>query len=180
MPLSVEDAIATLSELDLAPADEVRELLAAIPADDRPADGAALLEELARRGRLTKYQSEALRSRPPQPLLLSNYLLLDLLGAGGMGRVFTALHRRMERVVALKVLHERSIESPEAIERFHREVKAAARLVHPNIVAAYDAGEDRGLHFLVMEYVEGRDLATQLKEGPLPLAEAVRYVAHAA
>jgi tRNA A-37 threonylcarbamoyl transferase component Bud32 len=139
-----------------------------------------LIEELARRGRLTSYQAEALRRRPAKPLLLSNYLLLEQIGSGGMGRVFKALHRRMERTVALKLLHERSLSSTEAVERFQREARAAARLHHPNIVTAFDADEDGGLHFLVMEYVDGPDLGKLVQQGPLPLEKALAYVAQAA
>jgi serine/threonine protein kinase len=180
MPLPVEETVATLDDLGIVPEEEARQLLSQLRVRRHDLDGAALIEELARLGRLTKYQVEALTERPPKPLLLSNYLLLDLIGSGGMGRVFKALHRRMERVVAIKVLHEKSLTCAEAVERFHREAKAAARLHHPHIVAAFDADEDHGLHFLVMEYVEGRDLASLTSPGPLPLSKAVRYIAQAA
>jgi serine/threonine protein kinase len=180
MLLTVEEAVATLDNLGLFPEVEARELLAALPPAEQPDDGAALIAELARRGRLTSYQAEALRNRPSKPLLLSNYLLLEQIGSGGMGRVFKALHQRMERVVALKLLHERSLGSAEAVERFHREVKAAARLHHPHIVTAFDADEDHGLHFLVMEYVDGPDLGKLVHQGPLPLEKALAYVAQAA
>jgi serine/threonine protein kinase len=180
MSLPVEETVATLDDLGLVPADEARRLVSQLEADQRALDGAALIDELGRQGKLTKYQVEALCEQPPKPLLLSNYLLLDLIGSGGMGRVFKALHRRMDRVVALKVLHEKSLNSPEAVERFHREVKAAARLQHPHIVSAYDADEDQGLHFLVMEFVDGCDLGTLASAGPLSLGKAVRYLAQAA
>lgn len=180
MTLTVEETVTALDELGLIPAQESRELLAELSQTQRPQDGAELIEALARRRRLTSYQAEALRHYPRKPVRLSNYLLLDLIGAGGMGRVFRALHERMERVVALKVLHEKTIESREAIDRFHREVKAAARLQHPNIVTAYDADEDQGHHFLVMEYVDGCDLAALVRQGPLPLAKALRYTVQAA
>jgi serine/threonine protein kinase len=180
MLLTVEEAVATLDHLGLFPEVEARELLAAMVPAERPEDGAALIAELARRGRLTTYQADALRDRPPKPLLLSNYLLLEPIGAGGMGRVFRALHRRMERTVALKLLHERSLGSTDAVERFHREVRAAARLHHPNIVTAFDADEACGLHFFVMEYVDGPDLGKLVKQGPLPLEKALAYIAQAA
>ncbi len=180
MTLTVEETVTALDELGLIARTEAEEFLAQLSPDQRPQDGTSLIEAFAQRGRLTAYQAEALRDQPHKPLRLSNYLLLDLIGAGGMGRVFRALHERMERVVALKVLHEKTIESREAIDRFHREVKAAARLHHPHIVTAYDADEDQGHHFLVMEYVAGRDLAALVKQGPLPLGKALRYTAQAA
>src|SRR5262245_30347511 len=79
------------------------------------------------------------------------YAVERLLGCGGMGAVYKARHRLMERVVALKVIQPHFLAKPSAAERFRREVKAAAALNHPNIVAAYDADHGGGLTFLVME-----------------------------
>src|SRR5207248_7236943 len=114
-------------------------------------------------------------------LLLGNYAILDKIGQGGMGVVLKAEHKRMHRIVALKVIRPRSIESPAALKRFHREVEAAAKVIHPNIVTAFDADEADGTHFLVMEYVEGTDLTTLVKtDGPLPLETALDCVLQAA
>ncbi|HEY5311894.1 MAG TPA: serine/threonine-protein kinase, partial [Pirellulales bacterium] len=114
-------------------------------------------------------------------LLLGNYLILDKLGAGGMGQVYRARHRRMDRVVALKVLSKKSIDTPGSVARFQREVKAAAKLTHPNIVAVFDADEAGGVHFYVMEYIEGSDLASLVKRGgPLTMTDAVNYATQAA
>jgi Leucine-rich repeat (LRR) protein len=109
------------------------------------------------------------------------YHVWDLVGLGGMGAVYRAEHRRMHRLVALKVINSDLMLRPEAVQRFHREVRAAARLDHPNIVRAFDADEAGGLHFLVMEYVEGTSLARLVRErGPLPVAEACEVVRQAA
>jgi Protein kinase domain len=109
------------------------------------------------------------------------YRILELLGSGGMGAVFKAEHLLMERVVALKVINRSLIEEPAAVERFRREVRAAAKLIHPNIVTAYDAEQAGESHFLVMEYVEGTSLAAVLRErGKLPVAEACNYARQAA
>jgi WD40 repeat protein len=109
------------------------------------------------------------------------YRVVALLGQGGMGAVYRAEHLRMERPVAIKVLKAGLMENPQAAERFQMEVKAAARLQHPNIVTAYDADTAGQLHFLVMEYVEGKSLAQVLKEhGPLPVRDACEYVRQAA
>ena len=92
-----------------------------------------------------------------------------------MGQVFRACHRRMDRVVAIKVLSKKLLNSPDAVARFQREVKAAARLTHSNIVTAHDADEAGGLHFLVMEFVDGSDLAAIVKQqGPLPVSQGAR------
>lgn len=109
------------------------------------------------------------------------YEILQLLGQGGMGAVYKARHKRMDRFVALKVINVRLLDNPKAIERFQREVQAAARLDHPNIVRAHDADEAGGTHFLVMEFVEGIDLARYAEEkGPLPVAYACHFVRQAA
>jgi WD40 repeat protein len=111
----------------------------------------------------------------------ARYRVHGLLGVGGMGAVFQAEHRLMERPVALKVLVRGLIDDPAAVERFRREVKAAARLSHPNIVQAFDADQAGAAHFLVMEYVEGTDLARLVAErGPLPVARACDYARQAA
>jgi WD40 repeat protein/serine/threonine protein kinase len=118
---------------------------------------------------------------PPELQAHSRYRVLALLGAGGMGAVYKAEHRFMDRQVALKVMTRALVGSTASVERFRREFKAAARLSHPNIVAAYDAEQAGDLHYLVMEYVEGTDLARWLAErGPLPAAEACAYVREAA
>ncbi len=108
-------------------------------------------------------------------------MLLEKIGRGGMGEVYKARDDRMGRVVAVKVLSHATIISDEALARFHREVRTAAQLCHPNIVTAYDADEADGVHFLVMEYVEGTDLEWLVKErGPLPVAQAIDYLLQAA
>ena len=114
-------------------------------------------------------------------LILGNYTILDKIGAGGMGQVFKAEHRRMHRIVAIKMLPPAVMKDAAAVARFQREVEAAAKLQHPNIVAAHDADEANGVHFLVMEYVEGSDLSALVKKnGPLPVAKAVNYILQAA
>jgi len=109
------------------------------------------------------------------------YRIIQLLGTGGMGAVFKAEHRLMERLVALKVISRSLIVSATAVERFRLEVKAAARLTHPNIVAAYDAEQAGDVHFLVMEFVEGSSLAQVVaKRGSLPIPYACDYIRQAA
>jgi predicted Ser/Thr protein kinase len=109
------------------------------------------------------------------------YRILRPLGRGGMGVVYLAEHRVMERPVAVKVISRSLVDRPEALERFHREVRAAARLDHPNIVKAYDAETAGDLQLLAMEYVNGRNLADLLeKKGKLPVAKACHYVRQAA
>jgi Protein kinase domain len=118
---------------------------------------------------------------PPELVGHPRYRVLGLIGQGGMGSVYKAEHLRMGRVVALKVVQASLTADAGAVHRFEHEVKAAAQLAHPNIVAAYDADQAGRLHFLVMEYVEGESLADYLKRrGPLPVAEACDYSRQAA
>lgn len=152
-----------------------------VPAIATAADGAALVRALVEHGTLTKFQAAAIYQGTPQGLIFGEYVVLDLLGSGGMGQVFKARHRSMDRIVALKVLTKAAVDSPEAVKRFQREVKAAAKLHHPNIVLAHDASRHDGVHFLVMEYVEGSDLSAVVKrDGPLSVERAVSYIAQAA
>ena len=109
------------------------------------------------------------------------YEVTDVIGRGGMGYVYRARHRMMDRTVALKIISHRVMALPDAVDRFHREVKATAQLSHPNVVTAHDAEQVGGTHFLVMEYVDGVDLAQLVKQqGALPFAEACDCIRQAA
>ena len=147
----------------------------------RPTDGDTLAQLLVQAGKLTRYQAAAVAQGKARNLVFDEYVILDKLGQGGMGVVLKAKHRRMDRMVAIKMIAPSSMKSPEAVARFYREAKAAARLEHPNVVAAYDAREYAGTHCLVMQYVDGRDLAAIVKEhGPLPVAQAANCILQAA
>jgi formylglycine-generating enzyme required for sulfatase activity/tRNA A-37 threonylcarbamoyl transferase component Bud32 len=118
---------------------------------------------------------------PCLPATLGNYVLLELLGTGGMGQVFKAEHRRLKRLVAVKVLAPELLRSEAARARFQREMELVASVHSPHVVAAHDAGTADGRDFLVMEYVPGRALADLVKEtGPLPVAQALRATLQAA
>jgi serine/threonine protein kinase len=118
---------------------------------------------------------------PGAPPQIAGYQLLDQLGQGGMGQVYKARHLHMGRTVAVKLIRPDRLTHADAVRRFQREARAAARLAHPNIVTVYDSGHAGGTHFLVMEYVAGTDLARLVREsGPLPIARACAYVRQAA
>ncbi|HEV3260242.1 MAG TPA: SUMF1/EgtB/PvdO family nonheme iron enzyme [Gemmataceae bacterium] len=109
------------------------------------------------------------------------YSILRELGRGGMGVVYEARQTVMNRQVVIKVINKSLLDNPDAVERFRREVEAAARLAHPNIVTAYDAEQAGELHMLVMEFVPGENMAEVLhKKGPLPVAYACHFVRQAA
>lgn len=144
--------------------------------------GFELAQKLVRKDVLTPFQAEEICHDRGKSLLLGNYVLLERLGAGGMGQVFKARHQRMDRIVALKLLPPELSENPAVIQRFQREVRAVAKLTHPNIIAAYDADEaPGGLPFLAMEYVAGCDLAQLLIAEPhLPVGRVLNYILQAA
>ena len=110
---------------------------------------------------------------------LGPYRILGLLGQGGMGAVYDALHEDLQRPVALKTLLDPSGSAEEA-QRFLLEAQALGRLDHPNVVRLYDAAQAGGLRYMAMEKVEGESMAELLREGPLPAPEAVRIVAEIA
>ncbi len=145
-------------------------------------DPRALAKELLRRDWLTAYQINKIFNDNGPALVLGNrYVLTDRLGSGGMGQVFKARDRKLGRAVAVKIIHPERLDNPVVVKRFQREIRGAARLDHPNVVHAYDADEEVGNHFLVMEYVEGIDLGRLVRaKGALPPALACEYVRQAA
>ena len=113
----------------------------------------------------------------PQLGQLGEYQLLEKLGQGGMGTVYKAVHTKLDRMVALKVLPQSRMDDPRAVARFEREMKAVGALDHPNIVRGHDAREIDGTRLLVMEYIEGLDLSKLVRRlGPLPIADACELV----
>jgi serine/threonine protein kinase len=140
------------------------------------ASSTTIVQCLVQAGALTDFQAEGIKRGAFVGLRIGNYDILDRLGSGGMGTVFKARHRRMRRVVALKVLARQHCEDPMFVNRFQREVQTLAQLTHPNIVAAYDADEAEVGHFLVMEFVDGADLSTIVARRRMTLRDAVRAI----
>lgn len=179
--LNVRQFVQCLSDSGLFSAEDLESVRARVPSADLSKDAQDLARDLVRQGTLTRYQAALLYQGKSKALLLGNYVVLDKLGQGGMGMVLKARHRRMLRTVAIKVLPPAVVKSATALKRFQREAQAAAKLSHPNIVAAYDADEAGGVHFLVMEYVEGQDLGELIKrDGPFSVDKALYCVREAA
>ena len=112
----------------------------------------------------------------PEPRRFGSYLLLKVLGRGGMGVVFQAEQTGLNRIVAVKMIRAGELASEEDVARFHIEARAAAKIEHPNVVRIYEVGEVDGHHYFSMDFLEGRDLSELLKQGPL----APRRAAHIA
>lgn len=138
-----------------------------------------LIDELVHRGLVTQYQSDQLRAGRTK-LTLGNYVITDWIGQGGMGQVFKGVHQVMGRVVAIKVLPlNKTTEG--TVESFMREIRTQARLDHPNLVRAHDAGKDGNVHYLVVEYVPGTDLRRLVRlRGKLSIQQAASIVRQAA
>lgn len=114
--------------------------------------------------------------------LVDDYRLVELIGEGGMGRVFRAVHTRLDKLVALKVIRRHRALDPSIADRFRREMRAMGKVRHPNLVQATDAGvAAAGFQYLVMDYVPGTNLSRLVsRDGPLPLKRACELVRQAA
>ena len=106
---------------------------------------------------------------------LGPYEIQAPLGAGGMGEVYRARDTRLDRIVAIKVLPTHLADRSELRERFEREARTIASLNHPHICTLFDIGQQDGVDYLVMEYLEGETLAQRLHKGPLPLEQVLQY-----
>jgi serine/threonine-protein kinase len=145
-----------------------------LPLTERGRPVARALVEI---GLLTRFQATQLINGRTSGFFLGQYRILDQIGQGGMGRVFKAEHRTLSRLVAIKVLAPRLLRTARAQELFLREVRAAGRLLHPNIVTAFDANQEGQRTYLVMEYVDGPNLHQLVRRhGPLLIAQACEYV----
>src|SRR3984893_18582708 len=111
---------------------------------------------------------------------LGPYEITALLGAGGMGEVYRARDKRLERTVAIKILPAQFSADPVRRQRFEREAKTICSLNHPHVCVLYDIGHQDGMDYLVMECVEGETLAKRLEKGPLPLDQILKYGAQIA
>lgn len=178
MPVPLEQFVKQLEDTGILAGETLQNF---IPPKASPKDAEELARELVRQKKLTKFQAEEVYRGKGKSLVLGNYVLMEKIGAGGMGEVFKARHRRMDRFVAVKLLPPAMTKDKTAIARFEREVKAAAKIAHQNVVTAFDADQANGVHFLVMELVEGNDLSALVrKNGPISVEQALNYVLQAA
>ncbi|MHB0957203.1 MAG: serine/threonine-protein kinase [Pirellulaceae bacterium] len=169
----IDSGLLTTAELDA--------FLDSLATHEQPADADTLSAKLVERSLLSAFQAKCLGQGMTKGLVLGEYVVVDEIGQGGMGCVLKARHRRMDREVALKVISFQASKMPKLLERFEREVRTLARLNHPNVVTAFDAGEQNGVVYLAMELVEGRDLEQRVRQnGPASPREAVDLIMQAA
>jgi serine/threonine protein kinase len=105
-----------------------------------------------------------------------DYELLEEIARGGMGVVYKARQKGLNRIVAVKLILSGELASSDAVQRFHTEAQAAANLRHPNLISIHEIGQYAGQHFYSMDYIEGKSLASLVKDRPLPARQAARYV----
>lgn len=142
---------------------------------------ADMARHLIRRQLITTWHAEKLLSGKTKGFFLGKYKLLQPLGAGGMSFVYLAENQLLGQRRAIKVLPRSKVADSSYLERFYREARAAAKLNHPNIVRTFDIDQQGDQHYMVMEYIEGEDLASLVKRiGPLPIGDAVNYLRQAA
>jgi eukaryotic-like serine/threonine-protein kinase len=148
----------------------------ALPTEPKPLAALMIRDAL-----LTYFQADQMLQGKWRGFFIGKYKILEKLGSGGMGQVYLGEHKVMRRKVAVKVLPTAKAKDKSSLERFHREARAVAALDHPNLVRAFDIDEDKELHYLVMEYVDGASLQEIVKKaGPLEPTRACHYIYYAA
>ncbi|MEI6773116.1 MAG: protein kinase, partial [Planctomycetota bacterium] len=178
MPVALETFLSQLSSSGIVPEEKLKVVVSKKASF---ADGEALARDMIKSRLLTKYQAEQILGGKGKSLTMGKYQILEKIGAGGMGQVYKAFHCSTERIVAIKVILGKGKINPEVVKRFEREVKAAAKLVHSNIITVFDADQADGRIFMVMEYIKGDDLGGLLrKKGQLSVSEVVDYILQAA
>jgi serine/threonine-protein kinase len=181
--LSVDKFLDYVEQSKLVEPDTLHQELALLRAEHegKLPSTSAVADRLIQSGLLTSWHVEKLMDRKHKGYFLGKYKLLRHIGSGGMSSVYLAEHTLMHRQRAIKVLPKTKVNDSSYLDRFHREAQATAALDHPNIVRAYDLDNEGDTHYIVMEFIEGKDLNTIVKqEGPLPLELAANYIAQSA
>lgn len=179
MLASADDLIHALWQYELLTKPQLDRINAALAG--RQDTAKRLAKYLIQKQWLTLYQTRMIFQGQVADLVVGPYRILDQLGKGGVGSVFIARDSRNQMIVALKVIHPELLSNKEAFGRMQREMLAATRLNHPNIVKALDIDLKGKLHYFAMEYVEGTDLHKLVQlVGALPVAEACHYARQAA
>ena len=181
MPETRISFMEVLRRSQLLSRERIDRFLAELPPGS-PAEGPTLARMFVEAKLLTKFQADLLlKGRYKGFILKQKYLVQDLLGAGGMGRVFLCKHLHLNRLVAVKLLSTEQAKDTSNVERFYREARAVAALDDPNIVRVYDVEHDERMPLMIMEYVDGISLHDLVKlQGALTVDQATNYIAQAA
>lgn len=177
-PTTIPELLDRVSRSGVVPAEKLQGLFDELAELGRPPRTPnEMIERLIEAGLITRFHGQKFAIGKYKGFQLGSYLILDQLGADGVGQVYLANHVNMNRLVALKALSPQAYENdPIARERFHREARAAGTLDHPNIVHVFDLCQEGKLLYLVMEYVDGSTLQSVVeKHGPLEPHVAAHY-----
>ena len=173
---SAKNLLKLLEKSGIADQDELKESLGSLSAK---VDGSAvgtkeLTEHLIESGIITRWHADKLLAGKYKGFFLDKFKLLGLLGTGGMSSVYLAESKNTHKKRAIKVLPKKKVSDKSYLDRFYREGQAAASLNHPNIVRVYDINKSGDTHYMVMEYVQGKDLYETVRDdGAMPIDEAV-------
>jgi serine/threonine protein kinase len=180
-PATLDDFLAMVAKSGVVESARLESYLQPLRAAGRlPAYPPDLADLLVRDGFLTRFQADSFLQGKYLGFTLGKFKILELLGSGGMSAVYLCEDKQRRRF-ALKVLPRTLAKDPIILKRFYREARASAALDHPNIVRAYEAGQEQQQHYFVMEYVDGISLQDLVKEkGPVPIAQAAGYIRQAA
>lgn len=184
--LTPESFLNVVKQSNLVTGDVLKRLISEMQSQGVPVDSSrSIADQLVERNLLTRWQADKLLQGKHKGFFLGKYRLLKLLGKGGMSSVYLAEHVLMRRQCAIKVLPTKRVNDTSYLGRFHREAQAVASLDHPNIIKAYDVDKemekDTEIHFLVMEFVDGRSLQEIVQQdGPLDFQSAAEYIRQSA
>jgi tRNA A-37 threonylcarbamoyl transferase component Bud32 len=180
VPTSTDDLLELLRKSDLVAPARLESFLSEY-GDRLPRTPRDLIKSLINHALITQFQGDQLLQGKWRGFTLGRYRVLERIGSGGMGTVYLCAHQMVGRKVAVKVLPTSQADNPASLGRFYREARAAGVLDHPNLVKAHDIDQDGGLHFLVMDYVDGTSLQALIARfGPLAVPRAVEYARQAA
>lgn len=182
--LSVDEFVQYVEKSSLVEPDQLKKSLALLATQhggSLPGDADVVARFLIDAGLITTWHADKIFDKKYKGFFLGKYKLLRHIGSGGMSMVYLAEHTLMHRQRAIKVLPKTRVNDSSYLARFHLEAQATASLDHPNIVRCYDVDNDGDTHYIVMEFIAGKDIQTVVKEeGPLPLELACNYMAQAA
>jgi serine/threonine protein kinase len=181
IPATIDAFVDLVQKSHLIESTRLEEYWTNLQKSDVPDRPHRLARRMVQDGLLTNFQAEQLLKGKYKGFSVGNYRILERIGRGGMGTVYLAEHRLMRHRVAVKVLPPEQADNPTTRERFYREARSAALLSHPNLVRAHDIDCTGGMHYLVMEYVDGVTLQELVsRRGPLPVERAAHYIGQAA
>ncbi len=180
-PTTTQELLDLVRKSELIPPQRLEAFITQATAARSAATPRELAQLLIAAGLATQFQADQFLQGKWRGFTIGKYKVLERIGSGGMGTVYLCEHVSVGRKVAIKVLPTSQADNPSALGRFYREARAAGVLDHPNLVKAHDVDQDGGLHYLVMDYVDGSSLQDIVaRHGALAVPRACNYIRQAA